>query len=198
MPSTESKFGEFARRASPIPRYDRGDLARAPPTAAKRSTSPRRRSRQAARPRRPARPRPMYGRVSTTRRPPVGGLLDGSCRRKRSRGLRRSSLNLLGTGRRRPLAAALQGFSRVWIRSGSTPCGLDRLELLERLAAARAVAERPARRRAEDVLQPRVGRAAVRAAEDGGLQLHERRRGRRARGRRCEAGRAQLLAARRA
>ena len=47
------------------------------------------------------------------------------------------------------------------------PGGLrsDRLELLERLAAAAAVADRAARGRAEDVLQLRVGRAAVRAAE---------------------------------
>src|SRR5262249_44933059 len=71
---------------------------------------------------------------------------------------------------------------------------LDGLELLERLAAARAVAERPARCRAEDVLEPRVGRAAVRAAVDVRLQLQEGRRGRLARRRRREAGRAQLLA----
>src|SRR5436190_8885792 len=71
---------------------------------------------------------------------------------------------------------------------------LDRLELLERLAAARAVAQRAARRRAEDVLQPRLGRAAVWTAEDVRLQLHEGRRGRFARRGRCEAGRTQLLA----
>ena len=74
---------------------------------------------------------------------------------------------------------------------------LDRLELLERLAAALAPADRAARRRAEDVLEPRLGRAAVRAAERLRLQLHERRRARRARRRRREARDAQLLAARR-
>src|SRR5207248_25704 len=52
---------------------------------------------------------------------------------------------------------------------------LDRLELLERLLAFRAVAQRAAGRRAEDVLQARVVRVAVRAAEDIGLQLHQRR-----------------------
>ena len=58
-----------------------------------------------------------------------------------------------------------------------SPVGLDRLELLERLPAARAVAQRPAGRRAEDVLEPRLGRAAVRAAVSVALQLHECRRG---------------------
>ena len=46
------------------------------------------------------------------------------------------------------------------------PRASDRLELLERLAAARAVADRPARGRAEDVLELRLRRAAVGAAED--------------------------------
>src|SRR5205809_6923192 len=72
---------------------------------------------------------------------------------------------------------------------------LKRLELLERLAAARAVAERPARRRAEDVLQARLRRAAVRAAEGAFLQLDELRRGALSRRRRREAGGAELLAA---
>src|SRR6476661_5962659 len=40
-------------------------------------------------------------------------------------------------------------------------CSLDRLELLERLLAARAVTERAARRRAEDVLERRVARPRV-------------------------------------
>ena len=53
----------------------------------------------------------------------------------------------------------------------------DRLELLERLAAAAAVAQRAARRRAEDVLERRVARAAVRAAEPVRLELHKGRRG---------------------
>src|SRR6186997_3646753 len=52
---------------------------------------------------------------------------------------------------------------------------LDRLELLERLMAVRAVADRAARGRAEDVLQLRLGRSAVRAAEHGATQLHELR-----------------------
>src|SRR6266511_3659209 len=71
----------------------------------------------------------------------------------------------------------------------------DRLELLERLAAARAVAHRPARRRSEDVLEPRVGRTAVRAAERRRLQVDEGGRRRPTRRRRSEPGRAQLLAA---
>src|SRR6185369_10301569 len=51
---------------------------------------------------------------------------------------------------------------------------LDRLELLERLPAVAAVAERAARRRAEDVLERGVARAAIRAAEAVRLQLHQR------------------------
>src|ERR671936_1873655 len=70
---------------------------------------------------------------------------------------------------------------------------LDRLELLERLAARRAVAQRPARRRAEDVLEPRVRRAAVRAAEDGAPQLDERRPARGPRRRRRETRDSELL-----
>src|SRR5919197_3305148 len=76
-----------------------------------------------------------------------------------------------------------------------SPLGSDRLELLERLPAARAVADRPARRRPEDVLQRRLGRAAIRAAEDGAPQLHELRRTGLAGGRWREARRAQLFAA---
>src|SRR3954462_13449702 len=53
----------------------------------------------------------------------------------------------------------------------------DRLELLERLSAAAAVAERAARRRAEDVLERRVRGAAVRAPVYGRLELDELRRG---------------------
>ncbi len=52
---------------------------------------------------------------------------------------------------------------------------LDRLELLERLAAALAVADRPARSRAEDVLEARLRRAAVRALERLALELDELR-----------------------
>ena len=52
---------------------------------------------------------------------------------------------------------------------------LDRLELLERLAAGVAVANAAARRRAEEVLELRVGRSAVRAAE-AALQLDELQR----------------------
>src|SRR5436309_14703163 len=74
--------------------------------------------------------------------------------------------------------------------------GSDRLELLERLAAALAVAERAARRRAEDVLERRLGRVAVRAAEDVRLQLQELRRVSLARRGRREAGGAQLLVSR--
>src|SRR4051794_34262256 len=65
---------------------------------------------------------------------------------------------------------------------------LDRLELLERLAAAVAVAERPARRRAEEVLEVRLRGAAVGALVHLRLELDESRRGRR------EAGRPKLLA----
>src|SRR5439155_10221810 len=71
----------------------------------------------------------------------------------------------------------------------------DRLELLERLAAGVAVADRPAGRRAEDVLEVRLRRAAVRAAERLRLELHELRWLGGTRGRRGDAGRAQLLAA---
>src|SRR5438874_12956709 len=53
---------------------------------------------------------------------------------------------------------------------------LDRLELVEGLAAALAQADRAARCRAEDVLELRLARAAVRAAERLRLQLHECRR----------------------
>src|SRR3954470_6317957 len=71
---------------------------------------------------------------------------------------------------------------------------LDRLELLERLAAALAVPQRAARRRAEDVLELRFGRAAVGAAEDVRLQLDELGGRRLARCGRREACGAQLLA----
>src|SRR3954447_26986097 len=76
-------------------------------------------------------------------------------------------------------------------RSGS----LDRLELLERLAAALAVAQRAARGRTEDVLEPRLRRAAVGAAEGICLQLNEFWGRCFPRSRRREARRAQLLAA---
>src|SRR5437763_13398807 len=71
----------------------------------------------------------------------------------------------------------------------ATPQLLDRLELLERLPAARAVADRTARRRAEDVLELRLRRPAVRAAVHDRLQLDE------SWSRRRESRRAQLLAA---
>src|SRR5581483_3709959 len=74
---------------------------------------------------------------------------------------------------------------------------LDRLELLERLAAAAAVADRPARRGAADVLQLRVGRAAVRAAESAASELDERRCARLPRRRGCESRLPELLATRR-
>src|SRR6478735_5606543 len=93
-----------------------------------------------------------------------------------------------GSGWRRSSDAAL--------RADSAP-RLDRLELLERLAAALAPAERAAWRRSEDVLEPRLGRVAVRAAERLRLQLNERRRAGGARRRRGEARLAELLAARR-
>src|SRR5947207_7015227 len=96
---------------------------------------------------------------------------------------------------------------RTWkARSGSSPArsprsrprsGVprsDRLELLERLLAAAAVTQRAARRRAEDVLERRVARAAVGAAEAVRLQLYQRRP-LAARGWRREAGLAELLAA---
>src|SRR5712692_6198326 len=63
------------------------------------------------------------------------------------------------TGRWVSLVGRMPGF-----RPGDLP--LDRLELLERLATALAVAQRPARRRAEDVLEGCLRRIAVRAAED--------------------------------
>src|SRR5437763_2500021 len=72
---------------------------------------------------------------------------------------------------------------------------LDRLELLERLPAALAVAERAARRRPEDVLEARLRRAAVRAPVHLRLELHERRCGCLARRGRRESRGASLLAA---
>ena len=51
------------------------------------------------------------------------------------------------------------------------PASLDRLELLERLSARVAVAERAARGRAEEVLELRVRRAAPRAAVRAALEL---------------------------
>src|SRR4051794_24173250 len=66
---------------------------------------------------------------------------------------------------------------------------LNRLELFERLPAARAVPDRTARRRAEDVLELRLRRPAVRAPMDDRLQLDE------SGSRRCESRCAQLLAA---
>src|SRR5437763_14145650 len=71
---------------------------------------------------------------------------------------------------------------------------LNRLELLERLPAGLAVAHAAARRRAEQIFELRVHRAAVRAAEAVSLQLDELERLRRSRRRRRETGRAQLLA----
>src|SRR5579884_2066824 len=85
--------------------------------------------------------------------------------------------------------------ARSRTRIGAQRTDSDRLELLERLPARRAVAERPARRRAEDVLEPGVGRAAVRAAEDARLQLQQLRGGGLPRGGRREAGRTELLPA---
>src|SRR5439155_23470702 len=76
-----------------------------------------------------------------------------------------------------------------WLRWRVEPARcLDRLELLERLPAAAAVAERATRCGAEDVLEPRVRRAAVRAAVHIALQLEEGRRALRAGCRRGEAG----------
>src|SRR5262245_17660806 len=70
---------------------------------------------------------------------------------------------------------------------------LNRLELLERLAAGFAVAERAARGRAENVVEPRVARAAVRTAEGVALELDEFRRRDIAGRWGIEAGAAELL-----
>src|SRR5215218_2891053 len=72
---------------------------------------------------------------------------------------------------------------------------LHTFELLERLPAGVAVADRAARGRAEEVLEPRVGRAAVRAAVAAPLELHELEGACRPRTGRREAGGAELLAA---
>src|SRR5689334_17097415 len=83
--------------------------------------------------------------------------------------------------------------------SCSTECteedSSDRLELLERLAAGLAVADRAARGRAEQVVQARVGRAAVRAPEALRLELHQLRAPGHAWRRWGEAGLTELLAA---
>ncbi len=77
-----------------------------------------------------------------------------------------------------------------------TPGGeLDRLELLERLAAALAVTDRAARGWAEDVFEPRLRRAAIRALERLALELDQLRAAGFPRRRRSEPGLAQLLAA---
>src|SRR5947209_3379159 len=73
----------------------------------------------------------------------------------------------------------------------------DCAEPLERLAAAAAVAPRPAGRRAEDVLERRVGRAAVRAPERVRPELHELRFAGAARAGGRKTTRAELLATRR-
>src|SRR2546423_4848007 len=88
----------------------------------------------------------------------------------RTRAYRRRRDRRRPTGGRSPL----RGGSRV----GRAPrrALLDRLELLERLAAGLAVTKRAARRRAEDVLEARLGRAAVGTAEDLRLQLDKPRR----------------------
>src|SRR3954447_20423616 len=91
--------------------------------------------------------------------------------------------------------ARLSGSAPTAARAARARSSLDRLELLERLAAALAVAQRAARGRTEDVLEPRLRRAAVGAAEDICLQLDEFRGRCFPRCRRCEARRAQLLAA---
>src|SRR4051794_3752578 len=80
-------------------------------------------------------------------------------------------------------------------RGASRPPSLQRLELLERLPAAPAVAHRAARRRPEDVLERGVARAAVGTAERVRLELHELRAAVWARRRGCQTARAQLLAA---
>src|SRR6266545_2512978 len=72
---------------------------------------------------------------------------------------------------------------------------LNGLELLEGLATALAVAQRPARRRAEDVLELRFGGAAVGTAEGTRLQLDELRRCRLPWCRRREARATELLPA---
>src|SRR5438105_8825292 len=71
----------------------------------------------------------------------------------------------------------------------------DRLELLEGLATVNAVAERAARGGAEEVLEPRLGGAAVGTAEDGAPQLDALGHCRLARCRRGEARGPELLAA---
>src|SRR6478735_9174013 len=71
---------------------------------------------------------------------------------------------------------------------------LERLELLERLAAALAVADRAARRGAEEILELRLRRAAVRTAE-AALELDEVELRRDPRCGRRETGSAELLAA---
>src|SRR3954451_14170806 len=91
--------------------------------------------------------------------------------------------------------ARLSGSAPTAARAARARSSSDRLELLERLAAALAVAQRAARCRAEDVLEPRLRRAAVGAAEDIRLQLDELRCACLPRCGRREARLAELLAA---
>src|SRR5579884_3956223 len=86
-----------------------------------------------------------------------------------------------------PASYAACRHARCTCRPSPVPASLDRLELLERLATALAVAEGAARGRAEEVLEPRLRRAAVGAWMHLRLQLYEPRR------RRREARCAQLL-----
>src|SRR4051794_33334700 len=85
------------------------------------------------------------------------------------------------------------GRNETWVLRPASSS--DGLELLERLLAAPAITERAAGRRAEDVLERRVVRAAVGAAERLRLELDDRRLARLAWSRRREAGLAELLAA---
>ncbi len=97
--------------------------------------------------------------------------------------------------RRRPLHTSKSARDGLGTRRRAAASSSDRLELLERLAAGVAVAQRAAGRRAEDVLELRVGRAAPGAAERAALELEQRRALAGARRRRGEAGRSELLAA---
>src|SRR5213078_883088 len=90
--------------------------------------------------------------------------LPDTCRRRWAAVSRRSR-------RMSPAGASASGAGRR--RAPGTPePRSDRLELLERLPAGVAVADRPARRRPEEVLQVRVGGAAVGAAKGIRLELH--------------------------
>ena len=121
-------------------------------------------------PRPPTRPAHNRSRGGPRRRPRCRARAQSRSRRNRA-----AASSLDGKPPHHHPAKSQRRASRVAVSPARLAQTLDRLELLERLLAARAVAQGPAGCRPEDVLEPRLGRTAVRAAVSVALQLHERR-----------------------